>query len=318
MHTRSLEKWRHDHRFAQDIRKSGEWRTFVVMMITLVMMVAEIIAGMVFGSMALLADGLHMGSHAFALAITVFAYVYARKNAENPTFSFGTGKVNSLGGYTSAVLLGGFAVTMIWSSVDRLIHPVEIVFDWAIAVAVIGLVVNVICAFMLNDDDHHHDHGAAHDHSHADKHHDLNLRSAYMHVIADALTSVLAIAALLVGKYFGAVWLDPCMGLVGAGLILSWAWGLVRQSSAHLLDHQAPKALQSAVIEAIQSVDDARVFDLHVWVIAPSQYAAIIGIVSEQPLTPNEYKARVPKALNITHMTVEVQRCPGSDDGSAC
>lgn len=324
MHTTQLEDWKHDHTFGQDRVSPGERRTLWVAVLTAVFMVVEIAAGLTYGSMALLADGLHMGSHAVALGIAVVAYVYARRHAGDEQFSFGTGKVNALGGYTGALLLAVFAVLMAWESVDRFMHPVAIVFDQAIAVAVLGLLVNGISVAVLgvhhdhgDDDDHpgqtHDDHGH-HDHQHGDEghqghgHDDHNLRSAYLHVLADALTSLTAIFALLGGKYFDQVWLDPAMGIVGSLLVARWSWGLIRQSSKVLLDHQEPEHLRDQVRAALE-VEDDRVVDLHVWSIGPGVRAACIAVVGHEPTSPEEYKARIPASLGVQHATVEVHRC---------
>ncbi len=235
MHTHDLGLWQHDHVFNQDKRRPGERRTLWVVLLTAIMMVIEITTGVIYGSMALLADGLHMASHTTALGITVFAYVIARRLASDRRFAFGVGKINSLAGFASAVLLLGFAVIMVSESVDRLMNPVAIGFDQALIVAVVGLLVNGFSAWLLmsTPHDHHHDH--EHDSSH---HHDHNLRAAYLHVLADALTSLLAIVALLAGKYWGASWLDPTMGIVGAILVARWSLGLIKASSRVLLDWQ--------------------------------------------------------------------------------
>ncbi|UCG73058.1 MAG: CDF family Co(II)/Ni(II) efflux transporter DmeF, partial [Chromatiales bacterium] len=225
MHTKNIGKWRHDHVFDQDRKRSGEKRTLIVVMMTAVMMVIEIAAGLAYGSMALLADGLHMASHTAALGIALVAYIVSRRLAADHRFAFGVGKINSLAGFASAVLLLGFAVAMVTESVDRLINPLAIAFDQALIVAVVGLIVNGVSAWILMSTPHDHGHGHAHEH------HDHNLRAAYLHVLADALTSVLAIVALLAGKYFGAGWLDPMMGIVGACLVARWSLGLIRESS---------------------------------------------------------------------------------------
>ncbi len=311
MHMNSIKQWQHGHTFDQDKALEGERRTLIVCMLTFVTMVVEIVAGIAFGSMALLADGIHMGSHATALGISVLAYVYARKNANSPRFAFGSGKVNALGGYTGAILLAIFALTMAWGSVERFLHPAPIAFDWAIAVAVIGLIVNAVSMLLLNVNGHHHHH---HDHDHHHHHHhhdheDLNLRSAYLHVLVDALTSLLAIAALLAGKYFGAVWMDPLMGMLGAVLVVRWSWGLLKETSAKLLDHQAPESMRQTVKEVIEAQDDNRIYDLHIWSIAPGVYAAIIGVVSHAPQSPDYYKSLIPADLGLEHVTVEVQAC---------
>ena len=234
----------HDHTFGQDEPRPGERRTRLVVLLTVTMMVAEIIAGVMFGSMALLADGLHMASHSVALGLALIAYVYARRHAADRRFSFGTGKVNALAGFSGALLLAVFAMGMALESVSRFVEPVSIEFNQAILVACLGLVVNVVSALLLQSqphshgaDAHAHSHAHGHDHAHEQ---DLNLRSAYLHVLADALTSVAAIAALLSGKYLGWNWMDPTMGLVGSALVATWSWSLMRSSARVLLDHQAP------------------------------------------------------------------------------
>ncbi len=309
MHNHDIQRWHHDHTFAQDRRRPGESRTLIVIGITAVMMVVELVAGVLFGSMALLADGLHMASHTVALSITAFAYVYARRNARNSQFSFGTGKVNALGGFTGAVLLAIFSLFMAYESILRLLTPVEIVFNQAIAVAVLGLLVNGTCVFILGVEDHGHDHHQ-HGHSHSDTHdHDHNLKSAYLHVMADALTSVLAIFALLAAKYFGLVWMDPAMGIVGAVLIARWSYGLLRSTSAVLLDRQASKSLRMKIKDVIEADGDTQVTDLHVWSIAPDIYSAQIAVVGHNPLAPADYKSLIPESLGLVHVSVEVNVC---------
>lgn len=307
MHKDNLKHWHHDHTFAQDQRRPGESRTLVVISVTALMMVVEISAGIQFGSMALLADGLHMASHAVALGIAAFAYVYARRHARDRNFSFGTGKVNALGGFSGAVLLAIFALYMGFESVVRLINPVNIAFNQAIVVAVLGLLVNGASVFILGVDDHEHDlHNEHSDHHH---HHDHNLKSAYLHVMADALTSLLAIVALLSAKYFGWVWMDPIMGLVGAVLVARWSYGLLGTTAFVLLDRQAPEELQTAVQDAIERDGDSRVTDLHVWSIGPGIYSAQIALVAHDPATPDEYKGRIPRSVGLVHTSVEVHVC---------
>jgi cation diffusion facilitator family transporter len=301
MHKQSVDRWQHDHIFGQDQQRVGERRTLIVIAVTATMMVVEITTGILFGSMALLADGLHMGSHAVALLIALIAYIYARRHAGDERFSFGTGKVNALAGFTGAILLAVFALLMAWESFDRLLHPVPIAFNGAILVAVIGLFVNGGCAVIL-DTGHSHDH-----------HHDHNLRSAYLHVIADALTSVLAIAALLTGKYLGWKWMDPLMGVVGATLVARWSVGLLRISSGVLLDRQAPAELRTGIVQALEKVEGDRVADLHVWSIGPGIWAAEVVVVTDAPQPPDQYKARLPEELHLVHVAVEVHRCPGPD-----
>lgn len=313
MHNENRNKWHHDHTFAQDQRKPGEFRTLIVIVITAVMMVVEIWAGIHYGSMALLADGLHMASHAVALGITAFAYMYARRHARNRSFSFGTGKVNALGGFTGAVLLAMFALYMGFESVARLVNPVEIEFNQAIAVAVLGLLVNGASVFILGVDDHHHSHEPT-DHHH-DQHHDHNLKSAYLHVMADALTSMLAIVALLSAKYFGWVWMDPIMGIVGAVLVARWSYGLLATTASVLLDRQGPEELQETIREAVERDGDSRVTDLHVWSIGPGIYSAQIALVAHNPAAPDEYKDRMPKSAGLVHIGVEIHVC-GLSEGA--
>lgn len=309
-----LDRWRHSHSFGQDRKRPGEIRTFVVIAITASMMVVEIVAGIAYGSMALLADGLHMGSHAVALGINAFAYVYARRHAHNERYSFGTGKVNTLGGYTGAILLAVFAAMMAWESVLRLLAPVQIAFNQAIFVATLGLMVNGASVFILGEHhSHDHDHDHSHDHDHHDHHHDHNLKSAYLHVLADALTSLLAIVALLIGKYFGAVWMDPLMGIVGALLVGRWSLGLLKSTSAILLDEQGETELENCIRQAIEVDPAHRVVDLHVWTVGPGISAAILSIVSRSPRQPQYFKALIPEHLPLQHVSVEVQKYEESE-----
>ncbi len=297
---------KHDHVFGQDQASASERRTFIVVLITATTMVLELAAGMAFGSMALLADGLHMASHTVALGIATFAYRYARRHAADPRFSFGTGKVNALAGFSGAVLLGVFALVMAVESIERFINPVEIAVDPALFVAVIGLLVNGACVFILGIDHSHgegHEHQHGHDHHH---HHDHNFRAAYFHVLADALTSVLAIGALLSAKYFGQTWLDPMMGIVGALLVGNWSIGLLRESGHVLLDRQSSSDDLEAIRKAIEIEPVTQVVDLHVWMIGPGRKAAIVSIQSADPHPLDTYRARIPANLGITHVTIEV------------
>jgi cation diffusion facilitator family transporter len=306
MHTRDTESWRHDHVFAQDRVRPGESRTLLVVVITATMMIVEIAAGLVYGSMALLADGLHMASHTAALGMAFLAYVIARRFAADERFSFGTGKLNSLAGFASAVLLLGFAVIMVTESTSRFISPVEISYNQALVVAVIGLTVNGLSAwiFAASPHAHHGHHGHAHAH-----HHDHNLRAAYLHVLADALTSVLAIVALLAAKYFGLNWLDPFMGIVGAALVSRWSYGLIKESARVLLDRQADDETLAAIRASLERSTGDRVTDLHCWIIGPGIYAADIAIVSDDTKSPDDYRSRIPHELGIVHETIEVHRC---------
>ena len=332
-----LERWRHSHRFGQDQKRPGEFRTFIVIALTASMMVVEITTGIIYGSMALLADGLHMASHSVALGINAFAYVYARRHAHNMRYSFGTGKVNTLGGYTGAILLAVFAALMAWESLLRLLDPVSIAFNQAIVVAIFGLLVNGASVFILGaDHSHEHDHHHSHEHNHAhaetephahahehqhehhhEHHHeqqDHNLRSAYLHVLADALTSLLAIFALLVGKYTGAIWMDPLMGIVGAILVARWSIGLLRSTSAVLLDEQVSGSMQQQIRAFMEQDQLDRVVDLHVWTVGPNVHAATITIVSRAPRSPGYYKTRLAQHIQLDHVTIEVHAYHEGDD----
>ena len=309
MHTKTTHQWQHDHIFGQDKVRPGEHRTLWVIFITATMMVVEIATGLAYGSMALLADGLHMGSHTAALGITTIAYVYTRRCAADSRFCFGTGKVNAFAGYTSAVLLALFALLMAGESINRLFNPVDIAFNQAIVVAILGLIVNGASMLMLGGHHHDHDHPHIETHHHSPGHTDHNLRAAYLHVLADALTSVLAIFALLTGKFLGLNWMDPVMGIVGAILVARWSLGLIRDTSGILLDHQAPSVMLEQTRAAIEGVDDNRIANLHTWSIGPGIYSATLAVVSDSPKPPEYYKSLIPKSLGIVHTIVEVHRC---------
>ncbi len=296
----------HDHIFGQDRKRPGEIRTLIVVILTAVTMAVEIAAGIAYGSMALLADGLHMASHAVALSISMFAYIYARRHARDERFSFGTGKVNSLAGFTGAILLAMFALAMVWESGERLIFPVQIQFDQALIVAVLGLIVNGVSVFILgheDEHDHHHDHDHGHSHGHK---HDHNLRAAYLHVMADALTSLLAIGALLSGKYFGLFWLDPVMGIVGAALVARWSVGLLVATARVLLDHQGPHELREEIREKIEQEGHTAVADLHLWQIGPGIYSLAIAVVATNAKPVDYYRALLPRGHGLVHVTIEV------------
>lgn len=327
MHTNTISKWQHTHIFGQDQIRSGEKRTLIVVILTGLMMVVEVLVGIFFGSMALLADGIHMGTHMVGLLIALIAYRYARKYAKDRSFSFGTGKVNSLAGYTSAVLLILFALLMGWESFERFINPVEIGFNVAITVAVIGLVVNGASMWILGEHGHSHDHGGhdhhGHDH-HGHDHHDHaeenahngtemdkdhNLKAAYLHVLMDALTSVFAIFALLAAKYFGWIWADPFMGVVGAVLVARWSIILVRVSSKVLLDYQMDDEVTNKVKGILESYKDTKVTDFHLWSIGPGIFSANLTVVTQYPDPPDKYKSMIPSNLGVVHTTVEVHQC---------
>jgi cation diffusion facilitator family transporter len=314
MHTHSLTPWMHDHSFLGARHVDNERRTWLVVVLTATMMVGEIVGGSLYGSMSLMADGWHMSTHAGALAIAALAYRYARKHVHDVRFSFGTGKLAELAGYSSALILGGIAVLIGYGSVMRLLEPVAIGFNEATVIAVVGLGVNLVSAWLLRDEHHqtheHHDrereHGGAHERSR--HHHDHNLRAAYVHVLADAMTSVLAILALLAGRFYGWVWMDPLMGLVGALVIAHWSIGLLRSSGAVLLDTVTDPHLAAKIKECLEIGTD-RVTDLHLWRLGPGHAAVIAAIVADDPEPPDQYKARLSNLSGLSHVTIEVHAC---------
>ncbi|GAJ91428.1 CDF family Co(II)/Ni(II) efflux transporter DmeF [Agrobacterium sp. SHOUNA12C] len=306
----------HSHVFLGADHQRNERRVWLVIALTTVMMAVEIAAGTLYGSMALTADGWHMSTHASAMLISALAYLYARRHAHNARFTFGTGKLGDLAGFASAIILAMIAVLMGWESLVRLMNPVAINFHEAIAIASVGLLVNIVSAWLLRDDHdhHHHGHGHAHDHHHEHGHDhdhhqggkDNNLRSAYVHVIADAMTSVLAIVALLLGSYFGWTFLDPLMGIVGGLVILQWSLSLLRSSGSILLDFiPSGEELPDEIREAIETGDD-RITDLHVWQVGPGHHAAIVAVATPEPRDPAFYKARLADLHELSHVTVEV------------
>lgn len=305
MHKEDLSSWRHSHRFETGHERGAERRTKLVAILTVGMMVAEIAAGTITNSMALLADGFHMSTHAGALGIAAFAYGYARRHADDRRYTFGTGKVGELAAFTSTIILGMVALIMVYESGIRLFTPQTIAFDQALLVAVLGLIVNIASAFILSSPDHGHDH----DHHHSHGHHDHNLSAAYTHVIADALTSVLAIAALLFGKFLGWWWLDPVMGFVGAAIIAKWGWNLLLRSSSVLLDMSGSDELEAEVRNAIEQEADNRLADLHLWKIGPNHWAIILSVVSSKPQEPDHYKRLLAGVHELSHISVEVHPC---------
>ncbi len=332
-----LTDWRHEHAFDAGNR-AGERRTWAVVAITAITMVAEIVGGTITGSMALLADGWHMSTHVVALSIAGAAYLLARRWSTDERFAFGTWKIEVLGAFSSALLLAVVAIVMVWESVQRLVHPQPIQFGAALAVAVVGLVVNLASAWILgaahhhgsghdHEHDHDHDHEQEHEHEHDHehhheherhhdghgrdrRHHDINLRSAYVHVLADAFTSVLAIAALAAGLWAGWAWLDPVMGLVGGGVIAWWAKGLLADSARVLLDREMDAPVVGRIRAAIESDGDAEIADLHVWRVGRSSHAAVISVVAERPLSPTAYRRRLTHIATLKHVSVEVNHCP--------
>lgn len=305
---------RHDHQFHEG-NPLAERNTLRAALLTAVMMVVEIIGGWIFNSMALLADGWHMSSHTLALGLAFFAYVAARRFKGDPRFAFGTFKIEILASYTSAILLLGVAALMMFESVARLLSPTPIHYQQAITIAVIGLLVNLACAWLLRGEHHHHNHdhghGHGHDHHHQghDHDHDLNLRAAYLHVLADAATSVAAIIALIGGLLWGAAWLDPLMGMVGAVLVAIWSVGLLKQSGRVLLDAE----MNDPVVEEIREVvaklpQPARITDLHLWRVGKSRYACILSLASSGDLTPELVRQRLQVHEELAHITVEINR----------
>jgi len=296
-------RFRHSHDFVSDFTK-GERRTRIVIAITGVMMVVEITAGLLSHSMALLADGWHMSTHVTAFLITAIAYYFTRRHSSNEQFSFGTGKIGVLGGFASAVVLSVVALLMAGESTRRLFLPLTIHFNEAIGIACIGLLVNVGCAFLLSGAHHDgHDHSGAH-------HHDLNLRAAYLHVLADAFTSLLAILALTGGKFFGWSWLDPVVGLVGSGVVFSWAYQLLRDTSGILVDRTPLSSdLPDEIRRAVESDGDSIVTDLHVWQVGAGKFAAIVSIVAHEPRPSEYYRALFREHDELVHVTIETQRC---------
>ena len=304
----------HDHFFLGSYHQRNERKVWLVIALTASMMLVEIVAGTLYGSMALVADGWHMSTHAGAMLIAVLAYRFARRHAGNPRFTFGTGKLGDLAGFANAVLLALVALLIGWESLVRLTQPIHIDFNQAIAVAVVGLGVNLVCAWLLKDDHaHHHHHGHEHHHSN-DEHHapgkgrDNNLRAAYLHVLADALTSVLAILALLLGRSYGWSWADPAMGVVGALVIARWSWGLIRDSGSVLLDAAAEGQDVRQEIREAMAPTGSQVTDLHVWQVGPGHFAAIVSLMAREPREPAHYKALLAHIHELSHVTVEVQR----------
>jgi cation diffusion facilitator family transporter len=322
MHSHSIESFQHQHVFLGSRHDENAKRVWVVVGLTAVMMVGEIVGGTVFGSLALVADGWHMSTHAAALTISALAYSYARRHAHDNRFAFGTGKLGDLASFGSAIVLGMIALLIGYESVQRLMNPVSIWYDEAIAIAVLGLFVNLASAWLLRDDhghDHHHHHHGHDNHDHDgldhdrhDHHHDrdLNLRAAYVHVLADALTSVLAIVGLTTAKLAGWTFMDPIVGLVGTGVILSWAYGLLRQSGAILIDAVPDQGLMERIRGALE-VDGDVISDLHLWRVGPGHYAAVISLVTHDPKHPESYKEKLASLPKLSHVTIEIQRCPG-------
>lgn len=321
MHTDSIEQFRHSHVFLGEAHERNERKTWTVIAICTAMMVAEIVGGLWFGSVALIADGLHMSTHAGALLIAALAYTYSRHYAEDARLAFGTGKLGDLAAFTSAIALAMIALLIGYESVERVIYPVPIAFNQAIPIAVVGLGVNLLSAFLLRDDhDHHHghahDHGDEdhdHDHEHGSSHvhRDHNLRAAFVHVMADVAVSVLVIVGLVAGRQFGWVWMDPLMGLIATVVILSWSWTLIRSAGAVLLDVCPDPALSRKITTRLEQGSD-RVSDLHLWRLGPGHLAAVVSLVTHEPRSPDQYKSRLSDLTGLSHVTIEVVTCPGA------
>jgi len=302
----SSSEYVHSHDFLGTGHDENARRTLWVVILTVVMMVGEITAGYITGSMALLADGFHMATHAGALGIAAAAYVFARKHSTNNAYSFGTGKVGDLGGFASALILGLISIGIGIESVMRLLEPTQVQFGMAIWIAVIGLAVNIVSALLLSGSGgHDHGHGHGHDHHHGHSHSkDNNLRSAYVHVLADAVTSVLAIVALLAGKFLGWVWLDPAMGIVGAVVIARWAWSLMRDTASVLLD-KTDEHVAEEIRDLLDQTGKLNITDLHVWRVGPDARAAIVSVYGSSEMSAADVRAALEPVHEVTHLTVE-------------
>lgn len=292
----------HEHVFLGKDHARNERRTWFVIVLTATMMVVEIVAGTVYGSMALVADGWHMSTHAAAMLIAAIAYFYARKNARNYRFTFGTGKFGDVAGFASAIILALIALLIGWESFLRLRTPVPIDYPQAIPVAVMGLAVNIVSAWLLRAE-HDHEHGH-HDHNHGG---DNNLRAAYLHVLADALTSMLAIVALVAGNFYGWLWPDPIMGMIGAMLVARWSWGLICSAGGVLLDYVPPGDDLPDEIRAAIETSGETITDLHVWQLGPGHQGAIVSIVSAEPKPPSHYREKLAHIHDLSHVTIEVE-----------
>jgi cation diffusion facilitator family transporter len=329
----SIDDLRHGHYFLGDAHEHNERKTWIVIAITTTMMIAEIIGGIWFGSVALIADGLHMSTHTGALLIAALAYSYSRRYAHDHRFAFGTGKLGDLAAFSSAIVLAMVALIIVYESIERFFHPVEIAFGEAIPIAFLGLAVNLASAFLLRDDHHHHghghDHGHDHDHDHDDHDHDdhdhdhhhthdhghdrhaayrrdNNLRAAFVHVATDVVVSVLVIVGLFAASALNWLWLDPAVGLLGAAVVGIWAFSLVRSAGAVLLDMSPDPTLPQKIADRLEQNGD-RIFDLHLWRVGPGHVAGIVSIVSSQPQVPSVYKSRLADLRSLSHLTVEVE-----------
>jgi len=311
MNSDDLSDWTHDHAFDSN-SEVAERSTRLVMWITVVTMFVEILAGWAFNSMSLLADGWHMSSHALAIGLSAVAYAAARTYANDPRFAFGTWKIEILAGFASALFLLGVALTMVIGSLERLISPQAIQYEEAIIVGVLGLAVNIVCAYILGQAHHQHDQAndhSQHAHDHHPHHHDLNLKSAYFHVVADAFTSVLAIVALVGGWLYGWAWLDPVMGIVGAVLVALWAKSLILETAKVLLDREMDHPVVQEIKDAVEADGQTRVTDLHVWRVGKKVYScALTAVTQDAQLTPNTLRERLAVHEEIIHSTIELHQ----------
>lgn len=321
MHAESLDSWRHEHVFLGNDHARNERRSWTVVALCGAMMTAEIVGGLLWGSMALIADGLHMSTHAGALVIAALAYSHARRHARDERFVFGTGKLGDLAAFSSALILVMIALLIGYESIGRLIHPVPIAFEEAIPLAAVGLLVNLLSAWLLHeghghaadaDAHHHHRHAGDQGYHHHGHHHqaDHNFRAAYIHVVADAAVSVLVLIGLTAGCILGWVWMDAVMGIVGMLVIANWSWALIRASGAVLLDIRADDETAAEIARRLET-DGDRISDLHLWRVGPGHNAAIVSLVSDRPEPPSFYKARLHGIARLSHLTVEVHPCPG-------
>jgi cation diffusion facilitator family transporter len=332
----SIDDLRHGHYFLGDAHEHNERKTWIVIAITTTMMVAEIVGGIWFGSVALIADGLHMSTHTGALLIAALAYSYSRRYAHDHRFAFGTGKLGDLAAFSSAIVLAMVALLIVYESIERFFHPVEIAFSEAIPIAFLGLAVNLASAFLLRDDHHHHhghdhdhghddhehdehhhdddhdhDHGHKHDHDHGHDRHaayrrDNNLRAAFVHVATDVVVSVLVIVGLFAARALDWLWLDPAVGLLGAAVVGIWAFSLVRSAGAVLLDMSPDPTLPQKIADRLEQNGD-RIFDLHLWRVGPGHVAGIVSLVSSQPQVPSVYRKRLADLRSLSHVTIEVE-----------
>jgi cation diffusion facilitator family transporter len=328
MHAESLDSWRHEHVFLGEHHARNERRSLAVVTLCGAMMTAEIVGGWLWGSMALIADGLHMSTHAGALVIAAAAYAYARRHARDERFAFGTGKLGDLAAFASAIVLAMIALLIGYESIERLFHPVAIAFGEAIPLAALGLAVNLVSAWLLQAPTdaadqsapargHAHAHAHGHDHHHRHDHADHNLRAAYVHVMADAAVSLLALVGLATARALGWLWIDPAMGVVGMLVILNWSWSLVRAAGAVLLDMR-PEGIAREIVGRLEARPSGggsgggdRIADLHLWRVGPGHHAAVVSLVSDRPEPPAAYKARLADIAGLSHITIEVHPCPG-------